>query len=260
MIRRQTIPLPDHKIEQNRIRFEADLKKNPSKSGTWETRQKLSALSEKAGRLAARQITTQLAGVSSWLQQLQSPEHGQLQIVGDDVHRLRKRLDVPEGTPWNRRIDPLNTKDWTADFLFKLAILRNAPTVTADILDWAMHLTWLTMTKGEIPGATVPFDLFVYCACAVVFCKPFKPIDAIGHLDHQILQRYQIEVDQPKWQFQTLHNLISYRQRPATLLTQSDYDKLDHMVKNEPQMIFLTAKEVSRQLREQFREWGLKHA
>lgn len=218
--------------------------------------QKLATLSDKASRLSARQIATQLAGVSSWLHLLQS-ETGELRIVGEDIEHLRNRLDVPPGKPWTKKLDPTNTEYWTADFLHKLAILRNVPQVAPHVLDWAMHLTWLTQNKGHISGGAIPVRFLMYCACALELCTPFKPLAELKQVKTIHDETYQLDLTLPAWKLNALRVLIEYRRRTNALLPQEELKWLDHLIRNESHVIFTTARSISESLRSQFDDWGI---
>ncbi len=212
-------------------------------------------LSADAARLCAHRVSLQLVGIDEWLRQLQQPTADRLATSRSKRRTMRAMMGVSNDSQWGRMLRS-GIRNWSPDFLTKLAVLRNIENPSPATVDWASHFTWLTFCQQKLADGTIPLPTFVYAACAMERCDRFEPLE--DDPDQPLASCLtEVAVDFEEWQRRALARCLAYTRMPFPLLSRLQIDQLRHLVIREPEEFFRLAADFSDQLRIRLTEWGI---
>ncbi|WP_145944107.1 hypothetical protein [Fuerstiella marisgermanici] len=215
----------------------------------------LHKLSADAARLCAHRVSLQLVGVDEWLRQLQQPAADQLRTSRVERRTMRTMMGVSNDSQWGRMLRS-GVRNWSPDFLTKLALLRNVEDPSPATIDWAAHFTWLTFRQQQLSDGTIPLGVFAYAACAMERCDRFEPLDDDN--SQSVLQcLHEVSANFEHWQRRALARCLAYTRRSFPLLSGLQVNELRHYVTHEPDLFFRIAEDFSRDLHNRLAEWGI---
>lgn len=212
-------------------------------------------ISSTAAKLCNHRVSLQMVGVSEWLRFLARNDFDSLATRLTEQDELREKLDIGNRSQWSRIIDP-NVNNWSPDFIFKLAVLRESTEPGPTILDWAAHLTWLVMCQQELDSGTIDVDAYIYAACAIELCQKIRPVTG----QSKALWPEQ-ELQLPKfdalWKRRALARCLFYTKTAYPLLSKRQLNRLESLAGREHEQFFAIAANYGAVVRSQLSDWGV---